>query len=68
MVDPPLPEELQHLRNMIDDAQADTAISVLRGVIKSAADEAPATDIVRIAQTILQCGIDIERGKWVRRN
>ena len=68
MDDVPLPDELQHLKNMIEKAQSDVAVRVLRKVIKSAADEAPAADVIRIAQTILQCGIDIERGKWARRN
>jgi hypothetical protein len=68
MGDIPLPTELQHLRNMIDKAESDVSITVLRKVIKSAADNAPATDVIRIAKLILQCGIDVERGKWARRN
>ena len=68
MGDIPLPNELQHLRNIIDSAESDTAVDVLRGVIKSAADKAPAADVIRIAKLILQCGVDIERAKWARRN
>jgi hypothetical protein len=68
MGDMPLPKELQHLHNLIDNAESEVSINVLRKVIKSAADKAPATDILRIAKTILQCGVDIERGNWVRRN
>ncbi|MBA3480343.1 MAG: hypothetical protein H0T51_00875 [Pirellulales bacterium] len=64
----PLSEDLQHLRNMIAKAKSDVSIRVLRDEIKSAADEAPAADIIRIAQAILQCGIDNERGRWATRN
>ena len=63
-----LPRELQHLRNLIDAAQSDTAVDVLRDLIKSAADDAPAADVIRLAQTILQCGVDIERRRWAERN
>jgi hypothetical protein len=68
MSDPRLPSELQHLQNLIDKAQSNVAVDVLRDLIRSAADDAPATDIIRMAQTILQCGIDIERSKWAQRN
>jgi hypothetical protein len=68
MSDPRLPSELQHLQNLIEDAQSDTTIRVLRKLVRSAADEAPATDVIRMAQTILQCGIDIERSKRAGHN
>lgn len=68
MGDIPLPSELQTLRNLIEDAKSDVTVRVLRTLIKSAADRAPAADVVRIAETILQCGIEIERGKWATRN
>lgn len=63
-----LPPELQHLKSIIEDAESDVSTRVLRKLIKSAADKAPAADIVRIAKTILQCGIEIERAKWAERN
>lgn len=65
---PELPEDLQHLQNMIAKAESDVSIRVLRKMITSAAEKAPAADVIRIAKTILQCGIDIERSKWVERN
>ena len=63
-----LPHELQHLRNMIDKAKSDVSIRVLRKAIKSAADHAPAADVIRIAETILQCGIDVERSRLTELN
>jgi hypothetical protein len=63
-----LPSELQHLRNIIDKAKTNVAIEVLRDLIKSATDNAPAADVIRLAETMLQCGIDIERGKSAQRN
>jgi len=55
-----LPDGLQHLKNIIDGAKTNHRMSLLRGIIKHAADSAPGNDIIRIAETILQCGIDIE--------
>lgn len=55
-----LPDGLQHLKNIIDGAKTNHCASLLRGIIKQAADSAPGNDIIRIAETILQCGIDIE--------
>ena len=63
-----LPQELQDLKNIIEDAQANVSVGVLRTIIKSAADTAPAADVIRLAQTILQCGIDIEHSRWPERN
>lgn len=63
-----LPTEIQHLHNMIEDAQSDVGIRVLRSIIRTAADKAPPEDVIRLAETILQCGIDIERRKWAGRN
>jgi hypothetical protein len=64
----PLSEDLEHLRNMIARAKSDVSIRLLRDEIRSAADEAPAADVIRIAHAILQCGIDKERGQWATRN
>jgi hypothetical protein len=64
----PLSTDLQHLRNMIEDAESDTGIKVLRSVLRSAADKAPAADILRMAKALMQRRIEDERGKWVRRN
>jgi hypothetical protein len=63
-----LPDDLEHLRNMIAKAQSDVSIKLLRDEIKSAADEASAADVIRIAQAILQCGIDGLRGRRAMRN
>lgn len=63
-----LPNELQHLKNLIDDAESDTSIKVLRRIVKSAADKAPAADILKLAKTVLDCGINLERPKWAERN
>jgi hypothetical protein len=65
---PELPEELQHLKNMISEATSGLSIKMLRDEIKSAADELPAADVVKIAKAILQCGIDNDRGNWAVRN
>lgn len=64
----PLSTDTQHLRNMIDDAESDTGIKVLRSVLKSAADKAPAADILRMAKALLQRRIEDERGNWTRWN
>lgn len=56
-----IPKELQHLRNLIDSAKDDIAIEVLRDVIRSAADCADKAGVIRLAETILQCGIEIDR-------
>lgn len=64
----PLPKELQHLKNLIDDAEGDTSIQVLRTIIKSAADRAPAADVVRLAKAVLQCGMATEQSQWANRN
>lgn len=66
--DMPLPTELQHLKNLIDDAEDNATVRVLRKLIKKAADEAPPEDVIRLAKSILQCGIDIEWAKFIRRN
>jgi len=63
MPDAPLPDELQHLRNLIDSAKENHSFAVLRKVIKKAADEADERGVIRLAETILQCGIEIERTK-----
>lgn len=68
MSDFPLSTDTQHLRNMIEDAESDTGIRVLRAVLRSAADKAPAADILRMAKALLQRRIEEERGRWVRRN
>jgi len=66
----PLPEELQHLRNIINCAknQPNYSEETLRRIIKLAADNAPAVHVIRIAETILQCGIEIEESAWSERN
>lgn len=68
MNDFPLSSETQHLRNMIDSAESEIDIKVLRTVLRTAADKSPASEIVRMAKALLQVRIDSERGEWVRRN
>lgn len=58
-----LPRELQHLQNLIEGAKTNDCEALLRNIIKSAADKAPAADVIRIAQTILDCGIQFELSK-----
>ena len=67
---PRLPDELEHLRNLIGGARNEPnhCEALLRDVIKSAADEAPAADIIRMAEFILQRGIEIESAKYARFN
>jgi len=59
---------LQHLRNLIDGVKVNQCENVLRRIIKTAADKAPTADLVRIAETILRCGIDQAESKWASRN
>ncbi len=68
--DLPLPNELQHLQNIINDAKNEPnhSAALLRNVIKEAADRAPERDIIRLAETVLQCGIDIDRAQWAESN
>lgn len=47
------PEDVQHLQNLVNAAKANHSVSVLRSVIKSAAEEASAADVIRIAEFIL---------------
>jgi hypothetical protein len=68
MTEFPLSTDTQHLRNMIEDAESDTGITVLRSVLRSAADKAPAADVLRMAKALLQRRIEDERGEWARRN
>lgn len=56
-----LPDDLQHLRNLIDGVKQNQCENVLRRIVKTAADTAPTADIIRIAETILQCGIDVSK-------
>jgi hypothetical protein len=53
-----LPHGLQHLKNIINKAKKNVSAEVLREVIKTAADEAPDKDIIRIAELILKIGIE----------
>lgn len=63
-----LPEQLQHLKNIISGAKRNDDVDLLRIVIKSAADEAPAADVIRMAELILQRGVEIETSKRAERN
>lgn len=66
----PLPDDLQWLKNIIHGAKNDPSYCVmsLRDIIRTAADDAPAAGIIRLAETLLQCGIEIEESKWAERN
>ena len=55
--------ELEHLKNLIDDAESNVSARVLRKLIKRAAETAPNSDVIKIAKTILQCGMDIEQAE-----
>lgn len=57
-----LPDGLQHLQNIINGAknQPNHCESLLRKIIKQAADDAPRADVIRIAEAVLQCGIDAD--------
>ena len=68
MHSPKLPNQLQHLQNIIAGAKRNDDVEILRGVIKSAADEAPAADVIRMAEFVLQRGIEIEKTKRAERN
>ena len=70
MRSPKLPDSLEHLRNLIGGARNEPnhCESLLRDVIKSAADEAPTADVIRIAEFILQRGIEIETARHARFN
>ena len=65
---PKLPDQLQHLQNIIDGAKRNDDVDILRIIIKSAADEAPAADVIRMAECVLQRGIEIETSKRAERN
>ena len=52
--------ELEHLRNIIEGAKKNQCEAILRKIVRDVADEAPLGDLVRIAEIILQCGIDQE--------
>jgi len=64
----PLPDDLQHLRNLIDGVKVNQCEKVLRRIIKSAADSAPTADVIRIAETILRCGVEQSESQWSMRN
>ena len=55
--------DLQHLKNLIERAESNISIDVLRKIIKAGIDEAPPGDVIKMAKTMLQCGIDIERAE-----
>jgi len=58
-----IPSQLQHLQNIIAGAKRNDDVEMLRIVIKSAADEAPAADVIKMAEFVLQRGIEIEKSK-----
>lgn len=53
-----LPNGLQHLKNIIEKAKKNVSADVLRHVITQAAEDAPDKDIIKIAEFILQLGIE----------
>jgi hypothetical protein len=59
----PIPNELEHLRNIIEGAKRNDDVELLRDVVKSAADEAPPKDIILMAEFILKRGIEIHEGQ-----
>lgn len=56
-----VPEELQHLRNIIDSAKNNYTVSLLRKIIKQAADDAPKEDVIRIAEFIYRRGVEMHQ-------
>lgn len=60
-----LPEELRHLRYLIDSAKKNYSVKFLRDKIKNFADEASEADIIRMAEFILKRGTEIH---WNNRN
>jgi len=70
MPSPKLPDELEYLRNLISGAKGEPNHydSLLRDIVKSAADSAPTADIIRMSEFILQRGIEIEQSKHARFN
>ncbi len=65
-----LPDELQHLQNIIKGAknQPNDCEALLRMAIRNAADEAPAAHVIRLAEFILQLGIEAEESRSSRFN
>ena len=68
MQNEPTSSEMKHLQNLIGEAKHNRYVDLLRHIIKSAADEAPATDVIRIAETILSCGMQNDDRKRSIRN
>lgn len=64
----PWSDGTRHLSNMIDDAESDTGIKVLRSVLRTAADKATDSAVLRMAKALLQSRIDYEQGDWIRQN
>lgn len=65
-----LPNSLQQLNNLINGAanEPNHSLATLRLIIKKAADEAPAADVLQLAKCIFECGVTIERAKDSRFN
>lgn len=68
MTDIPISTRTQHLKNMIESAESDVGIRVLRSVIKTAAEKADDADVLAMAKGLLQSRIAEDRGNWIRQN
>lgn len=67
-LDESYPSDLRHLSNLIDDAESEVTIDVLRKIIHFAADEADSAGVISLAKSILASGIAIENGRRARNN
>lgn len=66
----PRAEQLQHLQNIISSAKGEPNhfVSILRDVIRLAADEMPEKDVIKCAEWMLQRGIEMEDANDAERN
>jgi hypothetical protein len=60
-----LPDDLRTLHNVIQAAERETDISLLRRIVKATVDAAPSSAVIDLAKYVYQRGVEIER---TRRN
>ncbi len=57
----PLPDDLRTLRNVIQSAESNVDISLLRRIIKASVDAAPRSAVIAMAKYVYERGVEIER-------